>query len=128
MRIGSTILIFCLLAMLILLAACKKEAGPGGKNTVSGTVVYKNGVSGNNDAASNATVSIAYGASGSTSEFEQIILTEASGKFSIGGLRKGSYFIKAGYTDAHGFVYNTPGAVIELKNKKSNLEVNMVLE
>lgn len=114
--------------LLVFFTACKKEAAPGGKNTINGSVVYKNGVSGNTDPASNATVSIAYGTSESTSEFDQIILADGSGKFSVRGLRKGNYFIKAGYTDAHGFTYNTSGSVIELKNKKNSLEVNMVLE
>ncbi len=123
MRIAS---IICILVVLV--TACKKEAGPGGRNTISGIVLYKNAVSGQNDAASTATVSIAYGSNASTSEFDQVILTDAEGKFSIAGIRKGSYFIKAGYTDSHGFVYNTQGYVVELKNKKSTVEVNMVLE
>ena len=53
--------IICVLMLAVFFSACKKEAGPGGKNTISGTVVYKNGVTGSNDAAAMATVRIAYG-------------------------------------------------------------------
>ncbi len=114
--------------ILAFISACKKEAGPGGKNTISGSVVYKNGVTGNNDPAPMATVHIAYGTNETTSTFDQTILADANGKFSFEGLQKGNYFIKASYTDPHGFAYATAGHGIIFKNKKKNLEVNIILE
>lgn len=112
----------------IIFFACKKDAGIGGKNHIDGTVFYKNGASGNNDPASFSKVSISYGSQGSTSEFDQVILTDDNGKFNFKDLRKGTYFIKAEYSDANGFVYNTPGFVVELNHKKSTVELNITLE
>ena len=91
-------------------------------------MVFKNGATGNNDAAPMATISVAYGTDESTTTFNQTILTDASGKYSIEGLNKGKYFIKAGYTDVHGFSYSTPGHGITITNKKAKLELNIVLE
>lgn len=123
----KTIILFSFF-ILAFISGCKKEAGPGGKNTISGSVVYKNGVTGNNDAAPMATVFIAYGTNESTKTFDQTIVADANGKFSFEGLQKGEYFIKASYTDTHGFVYATAGHGIIFKNKQKNLEVNIVLE
>jgi hypothetical protein len=125
---SKIVIVLSFLMMHVFIAGCKKEAGTGGKNTISGTVSYKNGVTGNNDAAPMATISIAYGTSEATSTFNQTILTDADGKYSIEGLQKGKYFIKAGYTDAHGFNYTTPGHGVTLENKKNNIEVNITTE
>jgi hypothetical protein len=114
--------------VLAFISACKKEAGPGGKNTISGSVVYKNGATGNNDAAPMATVYIAYGTNEATTTFDQTILTDPDGKFNFEGLQKGDYFIKASYTDTHGFTYATAGHGIIFKNKKKNVDVNIILE
>ncbi len=120
--------IICVLILALFFAGCKKEAGPGGKNTISGTVVYKNGVSGTNDAAGMATVRIAYGTNEATESFDQSILADESGKFKIEGLNKGKYFIKATYSDGNGFAYSTPGYGITIENKKKNIELNITLE
>lgn len=120
--------IICVLMLALCFVGCKKEAGPGGKNTISGTVVYKNGVSGTNDAAGMATVRIAYGTNEATESFNQTILTDEAGKFKIEGLNKGKYFIKASYQDGNGFNYSNPGYGITIENKKKNIEVNITLE
>lgn len=120
--------IICVLMVALFLNACKKEAGPGGKNTISGTVLYKNGVTGNNDAAAMATVRIAYGTSEATESFNQTILTDSDGKFKIEGLNKGKYFIKASYSDGNGFAYSNPGYGITIENKKKTIEVSITLE
>ncbi len=117
-----------LFLMLVSITSCKKEAGPGGKNTISGTVVYKNGVTGNNDAAPRATIYVAYGTTETTTTFNQIIVSDDEGKFLFEGLNKGDYFIKAGFTDAHGFNYTTSGYGLSVKTKKENMEVNIILE
>lgn len=122
--IGLSFLLF-----LAIIGGCKKKiAGAGGKNSISGTVFFKNGLSGINEAAAKARVSISYGTKEVTSAFDQTILTDAGGGFKFEGLNKGDYFIKAEYTDANGFSYNNPGASIRFENKKKNLEVTFVLE
>ena len=113
---------------ILFFCACKKTAGPGGKNAISGTVVFKNGVTGNNDVAVLATVSIAYGTNESTTSFNQTVLTDAEGKYIFEGLNKGNYFIKADFTDSHGFKYSTNGSVISIKNKKNKVTADLILE
>ena len=122
------IIAFCSLILFAFIGCKKKEAGPGGKNSINGTVTFKNGANGNNDAASMAWVSIAYGTNEATSSFDQTILANIDGSFKIEGLQKGSYFIKAGYTDGNGFTYNNAGVGVTFENKKKNLEVNIILE
>ncbi|MBK6522009.1 MAG: carboxypeptidase regulatory-like domain-containing protein [Sphingobacteriaceae bacterium] len=119
----------CFLLLFAFIVSCKKKvAGPGGKNTVSGTIRFKNGVSGNNDAAPMAWVSIAYGTNEATSSFDQTIVTDASGNYKIEGLNKGKYFIKAGYTDTNGFNYSNSGVGVIFENKKKTLDVSIILE
>jgi hypothetical protein len=117
-----------LLLGFIVLLACKKEAGPGGKNTIKGTVTFVNGVSGSNDAAAMAQVSIAYGSSSSTTDFDKTVLANSDGSYSFEGLRKGDYFIKATYTDQHGFTYTDPGAIVTFNHRKKEAEANIILE
>jgi hypothetical protein len=117
----------CCMAILFF-GACKKTAGPGGKNAISGTVVFKNGVSGTNDLAALATVSIAYGTNESTASFNQTILTDEDGKFIFDGLNKGNYFIKAAFTDSHGFNYTGNGAGISINNNKNKVIADLILE
>ncbi len=120
---------FSLLILFAFIGSCKKkEAGPGGKNTISGTIRFKNGLSGSNDAAPMAWVSIAYGTNEATSTVDQTILTDASGNYKIEGLNKGNYFIKAGYTDANGFSYTNSGVGVRFENKKKTLDVSITLE
>jgi len=116
------------LMLIALISSCKKDAGVGGKNSISGVISFKNGVSGNNDSAPMAWVSIAHGTNEATSSFNQTILTDANGNYKIEGLNKGSYFIKAGYTDTNGFIYTNDGVGVIFENKKKNLEVNIILE
>jgi hypothetical protein len=120
-------IVFCTL-ILISFASCKKEAGPGGKNVINGTVHFRNGVSGNEDPAPMAKIFIAYGTDQVTTNFDQTILSNADGSFNIEGLRKGKYFIRSEYTDAHGFVYSAPGYGIEFSQRKRGVDINMVLE
>ena len=121
-------ILFCFLSALFILGACKKAAGPGGKNTIKGIVQFKNGVSGTNDAASTARISIAYGSNSSTDSFDQTILANSDGTYKFEALRKGDYFIKATFTDEHGFVYTTPGSIITFNHRKKEAEVNLILE
>lgn len=119
----------CFLILFASLSSCKKKvAGPGGKNTISGTIRFKNGASGNNDTAPMAWVSIAYGTNEATTSFDQTIVTDANGNYKIEGLNKGNYFIKAGYTDVNGFTYANSGVGVVFENKKKSLDVNIILE
>lgn len=128
MRLKLTHL-FGLLLLVFLLGACeKKSAGPGGHNSVSGGITFKNGVSGNQDGAPYAKVSISYGTDQPTSSFDQTVLADATGRYSIGGLMPGHYFVKAEFSDAHGFKYTCTGTGITFENKDRNIEVNFVLE
>lgn len=127
MKISRTIFFACVM-WLVIAGACKKQAGPGGKNTISGSVVFKNGVTGNNDAAPMATISIAYGTDEPTTTFNQTILAGDDGKYSFDGLKKGKYFVKASYTDEHGFNYSDAGHGIYFLNNKKNLTVDITLE
>ena len=123
------ILTLSTLIFFALVVSCKKKAaGPGGKNTISGTIRFKNGSSGNTDVAALAWVSIAYGTNEATTQFDQTIRTDASGNYKIEGLNKGSYFIKAEYTDKNNFSYFNSGVGVTFENKKKNLEVNIILE
>lgn len=121
------IIALCFLAT-FLFVACKKPAGPGGKNTIKGTVQFKNGAGGTNDPAAMAQISIAYGSNASTSTFDQTILAGSDGTYKFEALRKGDYFIKATFTDEHGFKYSNAGSVITFSHRKKEAEVNMVLE
>lgn len=125
---SKIVVVISFLALVVAMSFCKKEAGPGGKNNISGNVVYKNGDTGNNTAAPMAKIYIAYGTDQGTSTFGQTILADNNGNYIIEGLNKGKYFIKAEYTDAHGFNYRTQGYGVIFENKKKNLEVNIVLE
>lgn len=121
-------IVYTLIGLLSFVFSCKKDAGPGGKNSISGTILFKNGASGNNDPASLATVSIAYGTKESTTSFNQTILTGTDGTYKFEGLNKGDYFITANYKDEHGFSYFSKGVAVTLKSKKKNAEINITLE
>jgi hypothetical protein len=114
--------------MIAVFLSCKKEAGPGGKNAINGTVHFMNGVSGTEDPAPMAKLFIAYGTDQVTTNFDQTILANSDGTFNIEGLKKGKYFIRAEYTDTHGFVYSAPGYGIEFTHRKRGVDINMVLE
>jgi hypothetical protein len=120
-------IIFCVVMALVFFS-CRKEAGPGGKNTISGTVHYKNGVSGSEDAASMAKIYITYGTDQSTSSSDQTILSNADGTYKIEGLKKGKYFVRAEYTDEHGFNYTGPDYGVEFNHRKKTANVDLVVE
>jgi hypothetical protein len=119
---------FFLLFITALIAGCKKEEGIVGKKVVTGTVFFKNGVTGTNDPAVSAIVCITYGATESTGTYDQTTTSNSEGIFTVKGLQKGNYYITADYTDIHGFRYTTPGYSITINNKKSELNLDIVLE
>lgn len=122
------IILFAIIGTFVFLFGCKKDAGPGGKNSISGTILFKNGVSGGNDAAPAASVSIAYGTKEPKTEYNKTILAGNDGTYKFEGLNKGDYFITASYKDEHGFTYTTAGVAITINTKKKNTEANITLE
>jgi len=127
MKAGKTIVLLAA-SLLLLAGGCKKEPGVLGKKVISGTVYFKNGATGANEAAPSAAVKIAYGTKGPVSGFDQTLLTGPDGTYSIEGLTKGDYFITAEYYDSHGFKYTTGGYSITINNKKQELKVDINLE
>ncbi len=120
-------LVFLIMAI-VCLSNCKKEAGVGGKNKISGSVMYYNPVSASNKAAPKATVYITYGSNAATSQHNQAILTDENGNYLIEGLEKGDYYLRAEYKDENGFNYSSPGYGIILKNKSNKVELDFVVE
>jgi hypothetical protein len=118
---------FAFIFLVLIVSACKKEAGIGGKKTISGTVFYLNGATGSMEIANGAIVMICYGTKSSASDYDQTVLSDADGKYHIDGLRKGDYFITAEFTDAHGFTYTTAGYGVTVENKKDNLALDIDL-
>jgi hypothetical protein len=119
---------YFLFALLVLItASCKKEAGPGGKKTITGTVRFLNGTSGSMEVANGATVMICYGTTSQCSTYDQEVVADASGVYHFDGLNKGEYFISAKYTDANGFIYTTAGYSVSAENKKETLTLDIEL-
>lgn len=129
MQIPLKIVSVVLFAVAVLFSAgCRKEEGLAGKKIVSGVVYFKNGASGSNDPATSATVFITYGATEDTGTYDQTTTTGSSGEYSVKGLQKGDYFIKASFTDPQGFLYSTPGYAVQINNKRTELKLDIVLE
>ena len=114
--------------LVMIAASCKKEAGIGGKKTISGTVHYKDGATGNMEIASGATVMICYGTKTFSSTYDQTVLADADGAYHIDGLQKGDYFVTAEFTDVHGFTYTTAGYGVTLETKKGSLTLDIDLQ
>lgn len=112
---------------LILLAACKKEEGLGGKKEIGGTVLYRD-LNGNEMPAPSAWVKIYFGSSVASGDADLTISCDASGMFNIKGFSKGEYFFDAGFTDSNGFEYNTAGIAVEINNMKNSIDLNFLLE
>ncbi|CAN5128706.1 hypothetical protein BH09BAC5_BH09BAC5_22620 [soil metagenome] len=116
---------FCFLMLFAM--ACKKDAGTGGKKTISGTVHYLNGATGEMEIASGATVMISYGTKTYNSNYDQMLLTDSNGNYHLEGIRKGDYFFSAEFTDAQGFSYTTAGYGVTVQNKKDVLTLDIDL-
>ena len=122
------IILVLFLVNIVFNTRCTKEAGVTGKKTIAGAVLYKNGASGTNDPAISAAVYITYGTNTASGYYDQSTLTDSEGNYSIKGLQKGDYFIRAEYTDSHGFNYTTPGYGVSIKDKKGELKLDIILE
>lgn len=128
MNTHKKLTLLILLVSITFFIGCKKEEGIIGKKVVTGTVYFKNGVTGTNDPATSALVYVTYGTTAASGSYDQTTTTDSNGKYIIKGLQKGDYFITAEYTDSHGFEYTTHGYVITIKNKKSELLLDIMLE
>ena len=116
------------MVLVLVLPACKKKAGIGGKKTIYGTVTYKDGATSAFEIANTAVVHIAYGTKSSTSNYDQTVVVDETGNYHFDGLTKGDYFISAEYTDEHGFTYTTAGYGVTVNNKKEKLAVDIQLQ
>lgn len=114
--------------LVLIAASCKKEAGIGGRKTITGTVHYKNGATGTMEIANGATVMICYGTKTFSSAYDQTVLADANGEYHIDGLQKGDYFVTAEFTDMHGFKYTTTGYGITIETRKGNLTLDVDLQ
>jgi len=122
----SKLVIF--VASILIFAGCKKEEGPGGKNSIGGHVYFKNGVTGKEEPAPNAVLYLDYGNNGNKESFDQKIISNSDGTYKFSNLRKGDYFLKASYIDEHGFEYTGIAYELSLKHRKKHTEIAFVLE
>lgn len=119
---------FAFIFLVVIASSCKKEAGIGGKKTISGTVHYKNGATGTMEIANGATVMISYGTKTYSTTYDQTLLADSNGEYHIDGLRKGDYFFSAEFTDVNGFKYTTAGYGVTVENKKDDLTLDIDLQ
>lgn len=120
--------LFVIFLLLTFTWGCRKEPGYVGKKIITGVTFYKNGATGKNEPAPFAIIYITYGVKTFTGAYDQSILSDSNGKYTIKGLQKGDYFISAEYTDTHGFKYTSSGYAVEIKNKKEELTLDILLE
>lgn len=111
----------------LFVSSCTKEAGIGGKKTITGTVRYYNAAASSWDIAGGATVMICYGTTSQCTSYDQMIVTDANGVYHFDGLNTGEYFIAGEYFDANGFRYTTAGYAIKAEKKKETLTVDIEL-
>ena len=114
--------VFVIAALTLSITSCTKEEGFTGKGKIEGTVTYPGGN------ASGAVVSIAFGATTETSDFDYSTVTDSTGKYSFEALSKGDYFVDATYTNSLGYTFQTGGAHVELGSDKSDATVNLELQ
>jgi hypothetical protein len=119
---------FSFIFLAFIVSSCKKEAGIGGKKTITGTVRYLDGLTGQMEIAAGASVMIYYGTTTASTNYDQQVLADADGKYHFDGLRKGDYYITASFTDSHGFIYSTAGYTVTIENKKDVLTLDIDLQ
>lgn len=115
-----------LLVSVVLVSSCKKDAGPIGQKEINGTVTFKAGST--TDNAANALVHIAYGTKDATTTYDQTVVADNVGKYTILGLAKGDYYITAEYTDTYGVHYTSPGFGVTIGDPKAALTVDIALQ
>lgn len=125
-------------ATVFAITACTKEetvtktvdihhTGTEGQALVKGTVTYLNAASGNYEAAPWSVIKIATDTT--TKKFDQYWLTDSAGVYAVKGLGVGNYFITAQYTDKFtGAVFNSPGAVLSVKNTIDDVVLDFKLK
>ncbi len=122
LKITSIMFVVC---VLFTFSSCKKDdPGMEGNKTIKGNITY---VEGN---VEGATVYITFDASAATTTYDYTTTTDASGNYRFENLGRGDYFIDADYSDDNGFLFESAGVHVEIKNtkKKEEITVDMVLE
>ena len=118
----KSILFVALAAIAITCTSCSKDEGFEGKARIEGKVAYTAGT------AFGAIVSIDFGGTAETSDFDYSTVTDGSGNYSFEGLQKGDYFVDATFTDGLGNIFDTGGAHVEIGGNKSDVTVDFVLQ
>jgi hypothetical protein len=118
---------FSFMLLILIATGCQKEAGIGGKKTITGIVYFLNGATNAMEIASGATVMICYGTTSQCSSYDQLLVADADGMYHFDGLTKGEYYISATYTDGNGLTYTTAGYSVKVENKKDPLSLDIEL-
>ena len=105
-----------LLSILLISTGCSnKDKYTVGAATISGTVTFKNSA-GTVAAAPFANVNINYNSSKLVTPYNQTLVADANGKFSV-KLPAGNYFFSGSFTDENGFNYATvQGSAVTVGN------------
>ena len=110
-------------AFLILLPACKKEPGLGGKAHIHGHVHYE----ANDETIPKATVSIWYGETTANGDVDDNTTTDAAGKFEFENLQKGNYYLLAIGSDSSGTVRGG-GLAVTINKKSEEVDADIDVE
>src|SRR5579872_496533 len=116
LRIISTIL----LSGLLFATGCNKDKYTNGAATISGAVTYKNSA-GTDASAPYANVHINYNSSTAKTPYDQTVVADSTGKFTV-KLPTGNYYFSADFTDVNGFTYTTvQGNAVNIGNTKDQV-------
>ena len=108
---------------------CTKQGtnGPVGSSSIKGTVTYVNSDN-TTGTAINPLIHVAYNTSSATTNYNETIVGNADGSYSVTGLGVGDYFLSAEYTNAEGFHYTCGGAHVHLGNNTDAVTANFVVQ
>jgi len=112
---------FVIVAM-FMITGCSTEAGIDDGTSVKGVVKYTDGI------AAGAIVSIAYGASEATSDFDQVTVADDGGNYHFDGLNAGDYYIDAVLSNPNDIEFNSPGVLITVGGSKDDIVVDFNLK
>jgi hypothetical protein len=123
----TKVIVTILFVGILILNGCKKDGIMDGRKSIEGSVYYHDGVSPPNTIAPGANVYITYGSKTSTGTVDETTTTDATGKYSVRGLKKGDYFVSAEYTTSAGFVYKTQGHGVTIEGSMNKATLNIDL-
>ena len=117
-------LYYTLIVLMIagLFTSCSEEVGLDTGATIKGVVTY---VDGN---AAGAFVYIKYDATAATAEYDQVTVADENGNYHFEGLNRGDYYLDATFTTSQGVEFDSPGYVVTVGAKDSEININFELE